>query len=102
MLKRPIINTLVQVLGKGVTILLSLVTTAILTRKLGAEVYGSYMLITSVWLLFDSAADFGTKVIGVREAANNEGEKRTNIYIQVAWFRLMTSLLMFLVGVINI
>jgi O-antigen/teichoic acid export membrane protein len=102
MLKKPIINTLVQVLGKGITILLSLVTTAILTRKLGAEIYGSYMLITSVWLLWDAAADFGSKVIGVREAANNEGEKRKNIYIQVAWFRLMTSLLMFVVGIIFI
>ncbi len=98
MLKKPIINTLVQVLGKGVTILLSLVTTAVLTRKLGAEVYGSYMLITSIWLLWDAAADFGSKVIGVREAANNEGEKRKNIYVQVAWFRLASSLLMFLLG----
>lgn len=102
MLKKPIINTLVQVFGKGITIALSLVTTAILTRKLGADVYGSYMLITSIWLLWDAAADFGSKVIGVREAANNEGEKRKNIYIQVAWFRLMTSLLMFVVGIIFI
>ncbi len=102
MLKKPILNTLVQVLGKGVTILLSLVTTGILTRKLGADVYGSYMLITSVWLLWDATADFGSKVIGVREAANNEGEKRKNIYIQVAWFRLMASLLMFVVGIIFI
>lgn len=99
MLKKPIFNTAVQILGKGVTILLSLVTTAVLTRKLGVEVYGSYMLITSIWLLWDAAADFGSKVIGVREAANSEGEKRKNIYVQVAWFRLATSLLMFLLGV---
>lgn len=102
MLKKPIINTLVQVLGKGITIALSLITTAILTRKLGVEVYGSYMLITSVWLLWDAAADFGSKVIGVREAANNEGEKRKDIYAQVAWFRLIVSLLMFVVGIIFI
>ncbi len=98
MLKKPILNTLVQVLGKGVTILLSLVTTAILTRKMGTEVYGNYMLITSMWLLLDSAADFGTKVIGVREASKEEGNVRKNTYIQVAWFRLAASLLMFLVG----
>ncbi len=102
MLKKPILNTLVQILGKGITILLSLVTTAVLTRKLGAEIYGSYMLITSVWLLWDAAADFGSKVIGVREAVNNEGEKRKNIYVQVAWFRLIASLLMFLLGIIFI
>lgn len=98
MLKKPIINTLVQVVAKGVMVLLSLVTTAILTRKLGVVVYGNYMLITSIFLLFDSLADFGTKVIGVREAAKNEGEKRKEIYVQVAWFRLISSLLAGLLG----
>ena len=99
MLKRPIINTLVQVGGKIVTIFLSLVTTAILTRKLGPEIYGNFLLITSVWLLFDSAADFGSRVIGVKEAAAKDKKERNDIYIQVAWFRLMTSLLIFLMGV---
>jgi len=98
MLKKPILNTLVQVLGKGVTVLLSLVTTGILTRKMGTEVYGNYMLITSMWLLLDSAADFGTKVMGVREASKEKEDERKKTYIQVAWFRLAASLLMFLVG----
>jgi O-antigen/teichoic acid export membrane protein len=99
MLKKPIINTLVQVAGKIVTVFLSLVTTAILTRKLGPEIYGNYLLITSVWLLFDSAVDFGSKVIGVKEASTKENEQRNEVYIQVAWFRTLTSLLLFLVGV---
>jgi O-antigen/teichoic acid export membrane protein len=98
MLKKPILNTLIQVGGKVVTVLLSLVTTAVLTRKLGVMVYGNYMLITSVFLLFDSLADFGTKVIGVREASRITGEARKNIYVQVAWFRLVTSLLAFVAG----
>ena len=99
MLKKPIINTLVQVGGKFITILLSLVTTAILTRKLGPEVYGNYLLITSVWLLFDSAVDFGSKVIGVKEASAKDSDQRNDIYIQVAWFRCLTSLFLFLVGI---
>jgi O-antigen/teichoic acid export membrane protein len=98
MLKKPILNTLIQVGGKAVTVLLSLVTTAVLTRRLGVMVYGNYMLITSVFLLFDSLADFGTKVIGVREASRTTGEERKNIYIQVAWFRLITSLSAFVAG----
>jgi len=102
MLKKPIINTLVQVAGKAVMVLLSLVTTGILTRKLGVIVYGNYMLITSVFLLFDSLADFGSKVIGVREAAQKNGEERKNIYIQVAWFRLVASLLAFVGGLLLI
>jgi len=102
MLKKPIINTLVQVAGKAVMVLLSLVTTGILTRKLGVSVYGNYMLITSVFLLFDSLADFGSKVIGVRESAQKTGEERKNIYIQVGWFRLITSLLAFVGGLLLI
>jgi O-antigen/teichoic acid export membrane protein len=101
-MKKPIWNTLVQVFGKVVTVGLSLVTTAVLTRNLGVEIYGNYMLITSMWLFLDSAADFGSKVIGVREAARSIGEKRKEIYIQVAWFRLVASLLMFLVGLLVI
>lgn len=102
MLKRPIINTLVQVAAKGVMVLMSLVTTAILTRKLGVEIYGNYMLITSIFLLLDSLADFGTKVIGVREASRVEKEGRKEIYIKVAWFRLITSLFAGLLGLMLI
>lgn len=98
MLKKPIINTLVQVVAKGIMVLLSLTTTAILTRKLGVKIYGDYMLITSVFLLFDSLADFGTKVIGVRESSRLEGEERKRKYIEIAWFRLFTSLLAGLLG----
>jgi O-antigen/teichoic acid export membrane protein len=52
--------------------------------------------------LFDSLADFGSKVIGVREASQEKGNERTNIYIQVAWFRLVTSLLAFVGGLLLI
>ena len=102
MLKKPIINTLVQVGGKMVTIVLSLVTTAVLTRKLGPEIYGNYLLITSIWLLFDSAVDFGSKVIGVKEASAKDNDQRNEIYIQVAWFRALTSLFLFFVGLMVI
>ena len=85
-----------------VTIILSLVTTAVLTRKLGPEVYGNYLLITSIWLLFDSAVDFGSKVIGVKEASAKDSDQRNEIYIQVAWFRALTSLFLFFVGLVVI
>ena len=84
--------------GKIITVLLSLVTTAILTRKLGVSVYGSYLLITSVWLLLDSAVDFGSKVIGVKEASSKNSTERNEVYVQVAWFRCLASLLFFIVG----
>jgi len=65
MFKKSLWNTWVQILAKVVTVFISLVVTAILTRKLGPISYGSYTLITSVFLLLDSLADFGSKVIGV-------------------------------------
>lgn len=102
MLKKPILNTLVQIGGKVVMVLLSLVITAILTRKLGIEVYGRYALITAVFILLDSLADFGTKVIGVREASKLEKEERKNVFIQSAWLRLITSLLAFVLGLLLI
>ncbi|MDD2483339.1 MAG: flippase [Candidatus Shapirobacteria bacterium] len=102
MLKRTLLNTWVQIVAKVITILISLVTTGLLTRKLGASVYGSYTLVVSVFLLLDSIADFGTKVIGVKEAANKEGEERNRLFMQVAWTRLLTTLLAFILGIILI
>lgn len=102
MLKKLILNTWVQIVAKGITILISLVTTGLLTRKLGPSVYGSYALVTSVLLLLDSISDFGTKVIGVKEAANKEGDERNQVFMQVAWTRLLTTLVAFVLGIILI
>lgn len=102
MLKRSILNTWVQIVAKGITVLISLATTGLLTRKLGASVYGSYTLVTSVFLLLDSVADFGTKVMGVKEASGKEGKERNQLFVQVAWVRLLTTLLAFILGLILI
>ncbi|MBU1117579.1 oligosaccharide flippase family protein [Patescibacteria group bacterium] len=101
MFKRLAMNTVVQVLGKAITVLVSLVTTGILTRKLGSLVYGQYILITSLSLLFDSLADFGTSIIGVREAAKKSEEKeRIKIWSNVAILRLIMALISLVLGVV--
>ena len=102
MLKRPILNTWVQIVAKGITVLISLVTTGLLTRKLGVSVYGSYTLVISVFLLLDSISDFGTKVMGVKEASGRERSERNELFMQVAWTRLLTTLLAFILGIILI
>lgn len=102
MLKKSILNTWVQIVAKAVTILISLVTTGLLTRKLGVGVYGSFTLVISILLLLDSISDFGTKVIGVKEASGKEGLERKKLFIQVAWTRLLTTLFAFVLGVILI
>jgi len=101
MLKRSIWNTTVQIFGKVIMILLSLVTTAIMTRKLGANVYGAFVLTTSVFLLLDALADFGSRAIGVREASKNP-EKADEIYKELMGLRLMMASIGFIIGVIVI
>jgi len=64
MLKRLMVNTGVQILGKAITVSTTLLTTGILTRKLGIDAYGNFLLITSILVFFDSLADFGTTTIG--------------------------------------
>jgi len=101
MLKKPIWNTLVQIIGKILTILISLITTAILTRKLGTGVYGAFILTTSVFLLLDALADFGSRAIGVREASKNPNRSE-EIYQELTGLRLILANIGFVIGMIII
>lgn len=90
-------------LAKGVTGGLGLVISAILIRKLGAEVYGQFILISSVMVLFDSLADFGTRIIGVREMAKEkEIEKKNGLWSNFFWVRLGLATIVFGGGMIGV
>jgi O-antigen/teichoic acid export membrane protein len=103
MLKKIAWNTVVQLIGKALAVVVSLITTGILTRKLGAAVYGQYILITSLSIFFDALADFGTSIIGVREAAKEESEEgRVKVWSNVAILRLLMAFLSLGLGVILI
>mgnify|MGYP002357213482 CR=1 FL=1 len=101
MLGKSIWNTIVQTLGKIIMILISLMTTALLTKRLGANIYGGFVLTTSVFLLLDALADFGSRAIGVREASKNP-EKAEEIYKELTGLRLMMANIGFVIGVIII
>jgi O-antigen/teichoic acid export membrane protein len=101
MLRKPLWNTVIQILGKGLMVLISLVTTAILTRRLGADIYGAFVLATSVFLLLDAFADFGSRAIGVREASKNP-DKEKEIFEELAGLRLLMANLGFMLGLIII
>jgi O-antigen/teichoic acid export membrane protein len=73
-MKKPLVNTLVQILGKMGVVGISLLTTGVLTRKLGVNNYGNFILISSLFVFLDSLADFGTKTIGVREISRENSE----------------------------
>ena len=63
-------NTIVQIIGKGVTTIISLFLVAALTRYLGVAGYGEYTTIFAYLAFFGVLADFGFFWILVREIAN--------------------------------
>lgn len=65
-------NTIVQIVGKGVTAIISLFLVAALTRYLGVAGYGEYTTIFAYLSFFAVLADFGFFWILIREIANPE------------------------------
>ena len=98
-MKKPLLNTLAQILGKVGSLAVSLVTTGILTRKLGVSGYGNFILITSLFVFLDSLADFGTKTIGVREISKEDDVTVVNHIFNL---RLIMALVAFLVGAVMV
>ncbi|MDD5043847.1 MAG: flippase [Patescibacteria group bacterium] len=56
-------NTIIQVIGKGISTLLGLGAVVIMTRYLGQEGYGQYTTITSFLQFFGIIVDFGLTLI---------------------------------------
>jgi len=94
MLGKPIWNTLVQIAGKAVSVVMSLIITGVLTRKLAVDSYGNFILITSTFVFLDALADFGTKIIGVREIAGGKRELVKGIF----WLRTAMAVVATILG----
>jgi O-antigen/teichoic acid export membrane protein len=62
-------NTAVQVLGKGISVILGFITVGLLTRYLGQEGFGNFTLVFAYLSLFGIIADFGLQLTMVRELA---------------------------------
>jgi O-antigen/teichoic acid export membrane protein len=65
-------NTIVQIIGKGVIALLSIIAVKILTTYLGTELYGEYNAIYTYLAFFSIIADLGIYTIAVREMARKD------------------------------
>ena len=96
------LNTIIQIIAKVITVGFGLVLMILLTSSLGREGYGNYMYILTLVVLFGSFADWGTTVIGVREASREEKKKQEEILVNVFFLRLLLAclgaLLMILAG----
>lgn len=91
------INTLAQVFGKFGVLIFGIITTIFLRRFLGRSGYGDYVFITSFTLMLVSLADFGTHLIGVKEASQ-QSQKQIKIISSVFLLRLLLTSLTVIIG----
>jgi len=91
MLKTIAKNTFAQGVGKIITILLSVVSTAFLSRYLQPAGYGDYTFIMSFVLLFGNISDWGTNIIAVREASH-DSKKHPVVFGSIAIFRILLAI----------
>lgn len=89
---KVISNTLIQVGGKGITSLLGVITVGILTRYLGVDNYGVYMLAFAYLSFFQAFSDLGLSLIGVREIAKH-AERTKEILEAVLVVRFLLALI---------
>jgi len=76
MWKKVLSNTWVQLIGRGGSVGIGLLTTAWMTRNLGLEGFGRYSLLVAVFVLLDNLADFGSKMVGAKEVAAVDDKKK--------------------------
>jgi O-antigen/teichoic acid export membrane protein len=72
--QKVMVNTTVQLVGRTITIALTLVSFGIVTRYLGVAGFGAYSLVLTFLLLAVTIADLGMTPIGVRELARRPEE----------------------------
>src|SRR3989344_5001295 len=85
-------NTALQYTSRFGIILLSLVTTSILTRFLGASGYGRFGIISTLVIFFVTLADWGTQAISVREASRAKHDT-SSIFASAAALRTAIALI---------
>ena len=85
------INTLSQILGKISVVLFGVLATIVLRRYLGRSFYGDYIYVISLATMFATLADFGSHLIAVREASQQE-KKEGQIIANVIILRFLFSL----------
>lgn len=69
-------NTFSQIFGKTAVLIFGILTTIILRRFLGRAGYGDYVFIISFSLMLSALADFGTHLIGVKQACQNKKKQK--------------------------
>ncbi|MEK7595526.1 MAG: oligosaccharide flippase family protein [Patescibacteria group bacterium] len=100
-LKNITTNTFYQMLGKLVTMSITLLATYVITRNYGILGYGEFNLMLSYPALFFIIADFGLNAIGAREIMADEKNK-ASILGNILYLRLIIAGLLFGLGVFSL
>lgn len=90
-------STLSQVFGKFGHLILSLLTTALITRSLGRAGYGDYSLAINFMLFFTLVLDFGLNAIVVREIARNKSSSQ-RYFENLVSLRIVLALILVILG----
>ncbi len=67
LLSKVFSNTFYQIAGKVVTAMTTLITTALITRMLGAATFGEYSIVMAYTTTFYMIADFGINIVAVKD-----------------------------------
>ncbi len=100
MLRKIVFNSGVQIIGRVISVIISVVMAGILTRKLGTSGYGNYVFISAFATLLVTTANWGTQIIGVRELSRTE-EKR-NLFGNLIFLRIFFCLVAIIAGGLGI
>jgi O-antigen/teichoic acid export membrane protein len=89
-----------RLIGYGVTVLLSVVSVAALTRHLGAADYGRYSVVLSVVAIAAGLAEAGMVNVGIREYATRDGAERDAMLANLQGIRIVLGAVGVLLGVL--
>lgn len=91
--KKIAANTIYQLIGRGMAIIIGIAIVALITRSLGTAGYGVYVLATTIPALFFLLTDFGLNAVYLREVAKDD--RHLKKFGSLLGLRLTFSLLFF-------
>jgi PST family polysaccharide transporter len=100
-MSRVFSNTFYQIITKTITISVSLLARKLLTNHLGPATFGEYGLILAFASFFSSLSDWGTQLIGIREATRKLFPEAT-IFSSLLLVRFTLSLISFVLAIITL
>jgi len=98
--KKIAINTLVQIIGKGITTAIAVVMLAYLARYLGVNGYGEYTTVFAFLGFFAIIADMGFYTVAVREMAKDP-ESSAKVIGNIFSLRLVFALVLLIAPLVG-